>query len=209
MRPLKITLEELRPQLFEDYFRFFDEVYRDDSWLNTRSNPWWGICYCGIYDDSRTEQARNTAPDAAAKNRAMRSSTIQSGMAHGLLAYLDGKVVGWCNAGPRSSYQNLGHLVSADGFSERAGSILCFVVASPCRGKGVATALLNAVCEKFRRDGLTIAEGYPRTLPPNANNPYNTPPEHQNYRGSLGMFLKAGFTVHQQLERHAIVRKDV
>ncbi len=202
-------MEELQPQLLEDYLRFFDEVYRHDPWLKAQTNPWWGICYCGIYDDTRTEQERNTAPDAAIRNRAMRADFIQAGKAQGLLAYLGGKVVGWCNAGPSSSYQNLGHLVPDGSASANVGSILCFVVVSPYRGKGIATRLLNAVCDKFRGDGLMIAEGYPRTLPPNVNNPHNTPPEHQNYRGSLGTFLKAGFTVHQQLERHAIVRKDL
>ncbi len=209
MRALEITVRELRLQDLEDYLRFFDEVYKNDPWLNSKDNPWWGICYCGFYDDTRTEQERNTAPDAATKNRNMRAESIQSRKAHGLLAYVDGKVVGWCNAGPRASYQNLRNLVPDRDPTEPVGSILCFVVAASFRGQRIATTLLNAACGNFRRDGLRIAEGYPRTIPPHVNNPYNIPPEHLNYRGSLSTFLKAGFTIYRQLERHAIVRKQL
>lgn len=98
----EIEIRELRPELLDDYFRLFDEVYTKDPWLNTKSNPWWGICYCGFYDDPRTEQERNTASEAANKNREMRAEIIRSGKAHGLLAYADGKVVGWCNARTKS-----------------------------------------------------------------------------------------------------------
>jgi len=129
--------------------------------------------------------------------------------AHGLLAYVDGKIVGWCNAGPRTSYRNLHNLVPAGESPGEVGSILCFVVAAPFRGKGVCTSLLHTACDKLRDDGLEVAEGYPSTLPPDVNNPYNTPTENQNYRGPLRMFLKSGFAVHQQLERHAIVRKPL
>ena len=209
VRALETVIKELRPELVDDYLRFFDEVYTEDPWLNTQNNPWWGICYCGFYDDPRTEQERNTAPDAANKNRDRRAETTRSGKAHGLLAYVDGKIVGWCNAGPRTSYRNLHNLVPAGESPGEVGSILCFVVAAPFRGKGVCTSLLHAACDKLRDDGLEVAEGYPSTLPPDVNNPYNTPAENQNYRGPLRMFLKSGFAVHQQLERHAIVRKPL
>lgn len=206
-RTVEATIRELKPELVDDYLRFFEDVYTTDPWLRARENPWWGICYCGFYDDPRTEEERNTAPDAGDKNRAMRVETIKSGRAHGLLAYVDGKVAGWCNAGPRANYRNFRHLLPGGDTMEPVGSILCFVIAAPHRGKGIATALLTAAGDKFRREGLLFAEGYPRTLAPNVNNPYNIPAENLNYRGSLDMFLKAGFSLHHQLERHAIVRK--
>ncbi|HZY94192.1 MAG TPA: GNAT family N-acetyltransferase [Candidatus Bathyarchaeia archaeon] len=193
----------------EDYLGFFDQVYQNDPWLNTRNNPWWGICYCGFFDDTRSEDERNNAPHAAVKNRAMRAEMIRSGKANGLLAYVDGKVVGWCNAGPRTNYLNLHGYPGEINQNEPIGSILCFVVAAPFRGKGIGTALLNGAIDKFRGERLKVAEGYPRTIPADVNNPHNTPPEHLNYRGSLQMFLKAGFTIHRRLERHAIVRKKL
>ena len=154
------------------------------------------------------EQKKNETTLPTRQTRTAHSGPKPSSRkASGLLAYADGKVVGWCNTGPRRNYQNLHSLASASDPSEPVGSILCFVVAAPYRGKGVCTMLLNAACDKLRSDGFQIAEGYPRTLPSNANNPYNTPIENLNYRGSLSTFLKTGFTIHQQLERHAIVRR--
>ncbi len=203
----KITVRELVPELVDDYISFFDGVYRNDPWLNTKTNPWWGICYCGFYDDPRTEEERNKVPNAQMENRKQRGKYIQSGKAHGLLAYVDDHVVGWINAGPRSEYVNLRGLVNDIGEDDSVGSVLCFVVAEPHRGKGIATALLAATCVKFQLDGLKIAEAYPRTKP--AQGPYNTPWNHANYRGSLEMFSKAGFVIHKQLERHAIFRKQL
>src|SRR5437870_12637635 len=86
-------MRELVPALVDDYISFFDGVYHDDPWLNTKDNPWWGICYCGFYDDPRSEQERNKVPNAQIENRKQRGEYIQSGRAHGLLAYLDGRVV--------------------------------------------------------------------------------------------------------------------
>lgn len=52
-------------------------------------------------------------------------------MNSGLLAYLDGKVVGWCNVAPRVSYLNPRYLKQAIvNPDERVGSITCFVVSS-------------------------------------------------------------------------------
>jgi len=141
------------------------------------------------------------------ENRKQRGKYIQSGKAHGLLAYVDDHVVGWINAGPRSEYVNLRGLVNDIGEDDSVGSVLCFVVAEPHRGKGIATALLAATCVKFQLDGLKIAEAYPRTKSPQG--PYNTPWNHANYRGTLDMFSKAGFVIHKQLERHAIFRKQL
>jgi GNAT superfamily N-acetyltransferase len=85
--------------------------------------------------------------------------------------------------------------------TERVGSIMCFLVAPGHRGKGVGTALLSAAYDKFRRDGLHIAEGYPTTNPVER--------DWENYKGSLSMYLKTGFKVHRQLERFAIVRRKL
>lgn len=203
----KITVRELVPELVDHYISFFDGVYHNDPWLNTKDNPWWGICYCGFYDDPRTEQDRNQMPDAQMENRKQRGKYIQSAKAHGLLAYFDGRVVGWVNAGPRADYVNLRGLADDSEENDSLGSILCFVIAEPHRGKGIATALLAATCTKFQMDGLKLAEAYPRTKP--LDGLQNTPLNHANYRGSLEMFTKAGFVMHRQLERHAIFRKQL
>ena len=90
---------------------------------------------------------------------------------------------------------------------ERVGSIMCFPVSPRHRGRGVCTALLIAACEKFRRDGLRIAEGYPTTNP--SKQSWEVPWAEENYKGPLNVYLKNGFKIYRQLERFAIVRRQL
>lgn len=204
----KIAVKELSPKLLDDYLAFFDNVYETDPWLNIRDNPWWSGCYCGFFDDARPEKELNAL--GPRELRTMRSERILSGLAHGFLAYIDGKVVGWCNAGPRASYVSLQHLSEAvEDSSEQVGSILCFVVASQHRRMGIATTLLESACGSFRHAGLEFAEGYPRNRPANVDNPHNIPEQHLNYYGPLQMYLKAGFRIHRQFDKFAVVRKTL
>ena len=203
-----IVVKELGPSLPADYFAFFETLYETDPWLNFTNNPYWSGCYCGFFDHKRPENELNAL--GAPERKRMRSERILSNQATGFLAYMDCKVVGWCNAGPRASYVSLQHLSKAvEDPTERVGSILCFVVDSQYRRKGIATALLDSACVSFKRLGLDYAEGYPRTKPPNVENPYKIPEEHLNYYGPLQMYLKAGFKILKQFDKFAAVRKNL
>ncbi len=159
---LQIDVRELKPELLQDYLRFFDQAFSDF--------PHWAGCYCGFYDTPGNDW--DPTAKAGPEHRVARSQQISSGKAQGLLAYIDGTPVGW------------GH-----------------------RGKGVCTALLNAAVNKFHRDGLQIAEGYPTTNP--SKRTWEIPWAEENYKGPLSIYLKNGFKIHQQLERFAIVRKQL
>jgi len=193
----KIEVRELTPARLDDYLRFFDKDAFTDF-------PEWSGCYCGFYDTPGYEW--DASAKAGPAHRVARAERIRSGEAHGLLAITDGRVVGWCNAQSRSSFLNMRRYASVvDDPSEPVGSIMCFLVAPGHRGKGVGMALLNAACDKFCRDKLHVAEGYPTTNP--VKRDWETPWAEENYKGSLNMYLKAGFKIHRQLERFAIVRK--
>ncbi len=196
----KIVVRELTPELLSDYLGFFDK----DAFAD---NTWWSGCYCGFWDDKCADNDWDAGPTGGPAHRQAREDRIRKGLAHGLLAFIGDKPVAWCNAGPRASYVNLRAFSAAvDNPKEPVGSILCFVVAAPFRGKGVASALLDAACTSFRREGLTIAEAYPRTSPSKIP---ELPWGAQNYHGPLEMYLKNGFTIHRQLERWAILRKPL
>jgi len=194
---VQIEVRELRPELLSDYLSFFDQAFSDF--------PDWAGCYCGFYDSPDTHWD-TTTPSAVLGIRAARSERITTGKAQGLLAYLDGKPVGWCNAQPRASFVNMrSYKLALMDQSESVGSVMCFLVAPEHRGKRVCTALLRAACDKFYRDGLTIAEGYPTTDPGKRFGAI--PWAEANYKGPLNLYLKNGFEIHKQLDRFAIVRK--
>jgi hypothetical protein len=208
MADSEILVRELEPRLVADYLRFFDDVYDNDSFLRFRDNPWWGGCYCGFYDDPRTEDEINASHDKRSENRAAREKIIKKGKASGLLAYAGGKVIAWCNVAPRGSYVNPRYLKQAIvDPDERVGSITCFVVSSEQRKSGVAPKLLQSACDLIKRWGLPVAEGYPRNPELSMENPYKIPQDNLSFRGSPNMFLQSGFRVHMKLERFTVVRK--
>jgi GNAT superfamily N-acetyltransferase len=198
-RELQVHVLELTPERVDEYLRFFDKDAFTDF-------PDWSGCYCGFYDTpgDHWDSTGKSGPE----HRVARAERIRSGQAHGLLAMADGKMVGWCNAQARSSFQNMRrYAVTIEDPKEPVGSIMCFLVAPGYRGKGVGTALLNAACDMFQREGLRWAEGYPTTN--TAKRTWQIPWAEENYKGSLNMYLKAGFKVQRQLERFAVVRKQL
>jgi len=193
---LAIEVRELKPELLQDYLQFFDRAFSDF--------PEWADCYCGFYDTPGNDWEATSN----AEHRAARSTLIRAGKAQGLLAYIDGRPVGWCNAQPRTSFVNMRtYSVALTDPGEQVGSIMCFVVSPGYRGRGVCTALLRAACEKFRRDGLQIAEGYPTINPQKRFG--EIPWAEANYKGPLSVYLKNGFKIHRQLEQFAIARKQL
>ncbi len=88
---------------------------------------------------------------------AVNASTIT-----GILAFQDGEPVGWCSVAPRETYPSLERsrtLARID--AEPVWSIVCFVIAKPHRGRGVATRLIKAAVEYARAQGAKIVEAYP------------------------------------------------
>jgi predicted GNAT family acetyltransferase len=208
MAAREILIRELKPNLVADYLRFFDDIYDNDPFLNSRDNPWWGGCYCSFYDDPRTEDEINASREKRSENKAAREKTIEKGKASGLLAYAESKVVGWCNVAPRGSYVNPRYLKQAIADpDEKVGSITCFVVSSEHRKSGVASKLLKSACELIKKWKLPIAEGYPRNPEMSWENPYKIPQDNLSFRGSFNMFQRSGFRVHLKLENFTVVRK--
>lgn len=181
------TFTPLTPARLDDYLRFFDTRAFVD-------NPRWAGCYCyfPLHDPRRTEWGRRSAGD----NRDAVTGCIKSGTARGVLAYLDGEVVGWCNAGPWSQFPMLHEAPEPE--SDRIGVIFCFVVAPEHRGRGMATGLLSAACNDLRAQGLRIVRAKPvrSAVGPAAN-----------HLGPLSLYLNAGFRIVRETEDDVHVEK--
>jgi len=186
------VIRELTPELLDDYLKFFDH----DAFAD---NPAWFGCYCMYYHFSGTDEEWDAR--TASENRATISDLIRNGQAHGLLAYVCGKPVGWCKAAPRLALPklNLDRDLQVDD-ADRVGSIVCFVIAKPYRGRGIARRLLDTACDVLARRELAFTEAYPRK---------HAESEADNFPGPLKMYLAAGFTIFREVDKRVIVRKPL
>lgn len=187
-----ITVQDVTPERIADYHTFFDKV-------GFRDNPAWQSCYC--METHRTQSDEEWAARTAAENRRDMSRMIEEGGVTGLLAYVDGKPVGWCNYGETTHLNGVMHRFGLNaGEQQGVGSLACFVIAAPYRKHGVASKLLDAALERLRARGVRVAEAYPSR---NLDSPQ------ANYRGPLQMFLRAGFEPYRETGRNVIVRKQL
>jgi GNAT superfamily N-acetyltransferase len=95
-------------------------------------------------------------------NRQAMKALVESGVAPGLLGYLDGRPVGWCSLGPREQFPALARSRVLQPVDDRpCWSVSCLFVRRSCRNRGVATLLLGAAVEYVRDKGVFFLEGYP------------------------------------------------
>jgi GNAT superfamily N-acetyltransferase len=121
------------------------------------------------------------------ETRQMHKSIVDSGVSTGLLAYLQGEVVGWVAVEPRSAYPRLAHsrvLKPVD--DQPVWSVTCFFVAKPFRKKGITVELLKAAVEQVRAQGGRIVEGYPVETAETLPAPFI-------YTGTASAYEQAGF----------------
>ena len=130
--------------------------------------------------------------------------------APGLLAYADGRVVGWVSVAPRQDYGRLVNSRVRPAIDDRpVWSIVCFVVSRSARGQGLTNRLLDAAMDYAVERGAPALEAYPVDVGD------GRVPAAVGYTGLLSTFLAAGFEVVHQIDspqatvRRVIVRRDV
>lgn len=188
----EVTVQDVTPDRVADYHSFFDhDAFRDF--------PGWQSCYC--METHRTQTDEEWAVRTAADNRADMTTSIGNGEVTALLAYVDGKPVGWCNYGESTRLNGVMHRFGLNAAEQQGvGSLACFVIAAQYRQHGVASALLESALDRLRARGVKTAEAYPVKELKSAQS---------NYRGPLSMYLQAGFEPYRETERHLIVRKTL
>jgi len=130
--------------------------------------------------------------------------------APGLLAYADGRVVGWVSVAPRQDYGRLVNSRVRPAIDDRpVWSIVCFVVSRSARGQGLTNRLLDAAMDYAVERGAPALEAYPVDVGD------GRVPAAVGYTGLLSTFLAAGFEVVHQIDspqatvRRVIVRREV
>lgn len=123
---------------------------------------------------------------------ALKSMTEKKQVA-GLLAYADGKPVGWCSIGPREDYaalENSRILKRVDDMP--VWSIVCFFVDKSARQQGVMRELLTGAVKYAKSKGAKIVEGYPIDMqsPKLAGQKLNS---YSGYMGIASIYRDAGF----------------
>lgn len=149
-----------------------------------RSTPVASMCWCMYWRLASSEFSSRRVVELreALRNLAAGEPTP------GLLAYLDGRAVGWISVGPRTDYARLERSRTIRPIDDQpVWSVVCFVVSRTARGRGVAGALLEAAVTYAGDHGARIVEGYPvdpgtATLPSGAG-----------YTGLRSTFERAGF----------------
>ena len=130
---------------------------------------------------------------------------IESGRVPGILAYLNGRPVGWCSVAPREEFPSLDRsptLKRVD--DEPVWSIVCFVVSKPYRRKGMTKILLEAAIDYARSNGAKIIEAYPLTRESTKFT------QGEEYMGVLSTFEEAGFKeAVRRSERRPVMRYTV
>ena len=159
---MDIIIKRLSKETMSDYLDFFD--------CPTSSNdPLFAGCYCVWHhwtDELEHERSNNAEEDRLYFKRNLAAKLIEKGELNGFLAYSNEKVIGWCNADSKQSYDRLSKKRSPELWTELADSdnifaIVCFIVHPHMQRKGVATELLKIACKEAKAKGYDYVEAYP------------------------------------------------
>lgn len=106
--------------------------------------------------------ARDFEEGKGDSNRAAFKRLVDDGAEPGLLAYAEGRPVGWCAVAPREDYPRFaGSRILAPVDNRTVWSVTCLFVEPSQRRAGLSVALLQAAVEHVAARGGRLLEGYP------------------------------------------------
>ena len=147
---------------------------------------------------------------AAEMHRESLQDQVGGGEPAGLIAYLDGKPVGWCAVRPRSTYARLLKMPvpwkarSEDRADSGVWAVTCFVVRVGFRKQGVSRALAAAAVDFARDNGAAALEAYPMLTTPGKEITWG-----ELHVGARSVFAAAGMQqVSHPFPRRVVMRID-
>ncbi len=135
-------------------------------------------------------------------NRLWLEAEVAGGAVPGLVAYRDGRPVGWCGIAPRAAMGRLARSRNLAPVDDRpVWAITCFVIVREARRQGLMRRLIAAAVAHAQERGALIVEAYPLDLD---RKPYPG----ELYVGTLRAFLDQGFVeVARRSPTRPIVRR--
>jgi GNAT superfamily N-acetyltransferase len=117
-----------------------------------------GGCWCMLW---RLPRREFDAQKGEGNRKAMRA-LVKQGIEPGILAFDRDQAVGWCALAPREDYPALARSRVMKPIDDQlVWSVACLFIDRVWRGRGVASALLEAAADFARERGARILEGYP------------------------------------------------
>jgi GNAT superfamily N-acetyltransferase len=159
-------------------------------------------CWCMYYRVRGRDFDRLWGAGARAAFR----EVVKAGPPPGLLAYRDGRPVGWCAVAPREAFPRVlrSPVIRPVDDAPACWAIVCFYVVKDERRGGVAAALLEAAVAYAADHGAAAVEGYPRDTDGGRRH------ANEMYVGSRSMFAEAGFEeVGRRSETRPIMRRPL
>ncbi len=153
-----------------------------------------GGCWCmhwRVEKGGKTWEAVQGEP-----NRETFKELVESGKAHGILAFEDAAPVGWCSFGKRSDFPRL-ERTKAYRREDTNGvwCINCFFLAKGYRGKNLGFLMAEKAVKTIKRRKGKLIEAYPVTL----SKAGNKLPSAFSYTGPEVLFQRLGFVEIQRL----------
>lgn len=180
-----LEIHPLTRKRWPDLVELFERPGPRGAWPRT------GACYCMFWRLSpakyeRAFRRRSLESTSGGPNKMAMQKLVAGGTVPGLLAYRDGRPVGWASVSPRSALVRLEHVATLrsdeDTGDERTWSISCFYVHRSEWRTGIGSALLERALARAAAHGASGVEGYP--VKAGSVDPYT---------GYDTMFAEAGF----------------
>ena len=210
---MNLSIKPLSISTAADFFDFFDHRAFSDG------SPF-APCYCNCFQLTADQVRIGIAERAAIMGEgveglrlALRESAeglIEKGVLRGYLAYEEDLAIGWCNANDRQNYIRVGSFnpgkrqeedyYISSGEKGKVKSLVCFEIAPGYRGKGIAKALLQRVCEDAKAQGFEWMEVYPQVA-----DAYST----LDFNGPAKMYQNAGFEEVKRWGKTIVMRKKL
>lgn len=194
---MNITVRRLTPDLADHYAHFFDvtphDVNRDDM-----------KCYCITWRSDVSYADAGHWFDTREERRSRAIEYVKNGCIRGYLAYCGDEIIGWCNTNELCrmgvDYLRGEYPIEEDPPEVKIKPIFCFVIKPEYQRMGVATALVQRICEDAAREDFDFVEAY-------VNESFISTID--DFRGPMTMYEKCGFVKTAGKNGKAVMRKKL